>query len=332
MTRKHIDDVQPATVKEHYDLILKEESIINHEPHNITPEDLPDWYDEKLYKIYQRLYAKNIMSFVINVLVGIVALFAVPSISKVLWYIKRSHTPHLAYKRYYRTILYIHHLYLSDIHNSNDIYYKFINAIRSKHTFNSNKAKNGNCGGIYQRDMVLTQVCAIGYIFVMPEVFGLRIKPEEEKAMLHFWRVMGHMLEIPDRINVCRKNVAETRELLVMLIDKFSEYLNNPQPEYNELTNALLDGLWYGNIGINKEAFLTFTYQLSNVKHKISLRWYNWIILKCYKLIFRLFLVPYIGPVMKIIFNKIILITLYLAQNLPFIAWMSFGRKKSQLI
>ncbi|XP_032687054.1 uncharacterized protein LOC116851596 [Odontomachus brunneus] len=332
MRRKHIDDVQPATVKEHYDLILKEESLINHEPHNITPEDLPDWYDEKLFKIHQSLYARNIISFVIGVLVGFIGLFAVPSISKVLWYVKGSHTPCLAYKRYYQTLLYMHHVYLADLQNSDDKFYKYINTIRYKHTFNSNKARNGNGEGIYQRDMVLTQVAAIGYIFVMPEVFGLRIKPEEEMAMIHVWRVMGRMLEIPDRINVCRKDVAETRELFLMLIDKFSAHLNNPSPEYNELTNALLDGLWYGNIGINKEAFLMFIYQLNNVKHKISLRWYNWIILKCYKFIFRLLLIPYIGPVTKIIFNKTILITLYFAQNLPLIAWMSFGRKKSQLI
>lgn len=73
------------------------------------------------------------------------------------------------------------------------------------------------------------------------------------------------------RINICRKNVAETRELFLMLMDKFSENLNNPSPEFNVLSNALLDGLWYGNIGINKEAFLTFVYELSNVKREYSI-------------------------------------------------------------
>lgn len=41
--------------------------------------------------------------------------------------------------------------------------------------------------------------------------------------------------------------------------------------------------------------------------------------------------VPYIGDVIRVIHNKMILISLYLVQNLSLIAWMLFGKEESQL-
>lgn len=58
---------------------------------------------------------------------------------------------------------------------------------------------NACVGGIYQKDMALTQFAFVGYVFIAPISIGLRNKPEEEEAFNHFWRVIGYMLGIPDR-------------------------------------------------------------------------------------------------------------------------------------
>jgi len=47
--------------------------------------------------------------------------------------------------------------------------------------------------------MAITQFAFIGYALMNPKSIGLCIKPQEEEALNHFWRVIGHMLEIPDR-------------------------------------------------------------------------------------------------------------------------------------
>lgn len=78
-------------------------------------------------------------------------------------------------------------------------WYKSMNVIRWKHKTNCQKSKKADIGSIYQQDMVLTQFGFIGYILIMPEVFGLRNKPEEDEAFNHFWRVTGYMLGIPNR-------------------------------------------------------------------------------------------------------------------------------------
>lgn len=77
--------------------------------------------------------------------------------------------------------------------------YKTINMIHRKHKISSTRSKNAGVGGIYLRDMAITQFAFIGYALITPKFFGLCNKPQEEEALNHFWRVIGHLLQIPDR-------------------------------------------------------------------------------------------------------------------------------------
>lgn len=61
------------------------------------------------------------------------------------------------------------------------------------------KSINANVGGIYQRDMALTQFGFMGYVLINPQLLGLRNNAEEDRAFVHLWRVIGHMIGIPDR-------------------------------------------------------------------------------------------------------------------------------------
>lgn len=78
-------------------------------------------------------------------------------------------------------------------------FYKSLNIIRWKHSITSRRSLDSNEGGILQKDMVLTQFGFIGYILIVPEVIALTNKKEEREAINHFWRVVGHLLGIPDR-------------------------------------------------------------------------------------------------------------------------------------
>jgi hypothetical protein len=77
--------------------------------------------------------------------------------------------------------------------------YKTINVIHRKHKSSSKRSEKAGVGGIYQRDMAITQFAFIGYMLISPKSIGLNITPQEEEAFNHFWRVIGHMLGIPDR-------------------------------------------------------------------------------------------------------------------------------------
>ncbi|EFN83704.1 hypothetical protein EAI_10240 [Harpegnathos saltator] len=311
---------------------MNDVSEIDYEHYEVTPKDLPDWYDEKLCKLSQDFCLRNIFSFITANTIGVIILFAIPSISKVLSHTKQGNTPYLAYMRYYRTMLYVIDMHTYNMGDPESKFYKAIKTIRFKHAWGNNKAKKNNSGAIYQKDMAITQFAFIGHLLCMSESFGVHFKPEEEKAFIHFWRVVGHILGISDRINICRKSVAETRELLQMIIDKFSEYLSDPSPEFDELLEPMLSGLWYGNLSVNQETLLTFTYRFYNVKREVPLGWYSWLNMKYHEIVFRLLLVPYIGPILKIFINQITFMTIFFVRYLPLIAWISFGKKKSQIV
>lgn len=77
--------------------------------------------------------------------------------------------------------------------------YKTINVIHRKHKTTSRRSDKAGIGGIYQRDMAITQFAFVGYVLIAPQSIGLCNKPQEEEAFNHFWRVIGHMLGISDR-------------------------------------------------------------------------------------------------------------------------------------
>ena len=78
-------------------------------------------------------------------------------------------------------------------------FYKSINVIRWKHTVSSKGAMGKSRDGISQKDMVLTQFGFIGYVLTSPRLFGLSDSLDERQGITHFWRVIGHLLGIPDR-------------------------------------------------------------------------------------------------------------------------------------
>ncbi|XP_018403425.1 PREDICTED: uncharacterized protein LOC108780274 [Cyphomyrmex costatus] len=279
MRNKHIDDVQPLTVDEHYKLIIEDKSVIDPEATDVTSSDLPKWYNKQLYKEAQNFYEQNLMSIVAASVLGLVLVFAVESILKVLLYTKRSNTTCSAFKRYIETILHIDNLYTYDSSDTDSKWYKSINTIRWHHTMSTRMTKKAGIGEIYQRDMVLTQYAFLGYVFMVPRNLGLKTTPEEDEAFNHFWRVNGYMLGITDKLNLCRKNAIETTELCFKIKDLFRTYLINESPEFYEITLNTLNAIWYTNILMDADLFMAIIYMTHDLPHK-KLGWRSLLIKK----------------------------------------------------
>lgn len=73
------------------------------------------------------------------------------------------------------------------------------------------------------------------------------------------------------RLNLCRKTATETRELCQKVAHILTEYLNNAPSEFYHIALAILDGLWYMDITLEKHAFLNFTYQLHGIECEYSI-------------------------------------------------------------
>lgn len=331
MKKKHIDDVQASTVDEHLKLILEDDSI-NNPIMDVTSDNLPHWYNKKLYKEAQNYYSRSIMAINTAHFIGIIAVFSIKQILKILMFTKQSNTTCAAFRRYLQTYLHIHNLYKYDANNSNSNWYKSMNVIRWKHKTNCQKSKKADIGSIYQQDMVLTQFGFIGYILIMPEVFGLRNKPEEDEAFNHFWRVTGYMLGIPNRLNICRKTAVETRELCQKIFrNVYIRNLSEVSPDFYHISSTVINAFSYVDIHSDKDSILALTFRLHGIEYKKPLGWYSWLNIKYIELVFKMCLIPYVGTVIKMYFNCLYRFKLFLAENYPVFAWAKLGKKNVQI-
>ncbi|GAB1864215.1 hypothetical protein CAJAP_05294 [Camponotus japonicus] len=318
--KKHINAVQTSTVDEHYELLLKEKNLIDPKFINVTPDDLPHWYNEKLFKEAQNYYKRNVLALVISSFLGLFAIISIPDILRVLAYTKKNNISYIVSNRYVQTLFRIHNLYICDP-NFDSNWCKVINMIRGKHTVNNKKSIKANIGGIYQRDVALTQFVFLGYILTTPKSIGLRNTLEEEEAFIHLWRVVGYMLGIPDRLNICRKTVEETRELCQKISNGIlANYLNEAPPDFYSMVSSILQEIWYIDLTLDKDALLTFIYRLHGIKYNVPLKWYSWLSMKYRDLIFYLYLVPYVGTIMRMYQNYMFILTLRILQG-----WSKFA-------
>ncbi|XP_033354083.1 uncharacterized protein LOC117235830 [Bombus vosnesenskii] len=332
-TKTHINDAQPATVDEHFQLILHDREIIDHDFVKVTPDDLPEWFDEKLFKIGQEYYNGNLLGFGAALASGLTVILAVPDILEVLLFTRQNATINSSYKRFSQTLLLMYALFHSDMLDPNSKWFSALNAIRQKHAKVSKKRVKQNLHGIYQKDMAITQFGFLGYVFVCPEKIGLAYATEEQKiGFNHFWQVTGHLLGVSDRINICRRTVEETIELCKRIQNEILvKHLENPRPEFLRMMTNITHGLWYVDLSVNEDAFLALAYNLTGIKYIKPIGWYSYLNQKTRELILQSCNIPFIGWVIRQIFNLILAVSYWILEYYPLIPMLAFGRNNAQL-
>ncbi|KXJ78460.1 hypothetical protein RP20_CCG004567 [Aedes albopictus] len=228
---------------------------------------LPEWYDEAKFKHAQNFYRRNAYALVVVALYGLVASMALPSILSVLMFTKRSSSVLTAYRRYMATILHFVGWYTEELKPGTK-YWKSLEFVRRAHSTTSRRANSKSPGMIIsQRDMVIVQFSFVGYVVLSPRMLGIQYNTEDMEAFVHFWRVMGYMLGIEDRFNVCTADLPSTRNRMQQVRDLVIQpgLATTVGEDFRRMTRYMLDGMWYFNVFVNPDATLYFTYRLSGV-------------------------------------------------------------------
>lgn len=112
------------------------------------------------------------------------------------------------------------------------------------HKHGSQAAQRHNIGFINQRDMVLTLYSFSAFSIVRPEFFGLPNDPEMDRAMFHFWHVIGYMLGIEDQFNIFNGDV-ETVHLRSQAVCThiFTPAFLHPPAKFELMYHAAVDGM-----------------------------------------------------------------------------------------
>ncbi|XP_028172961.1 uncharacterized protein LOC114361931 [Ostrinia furnacalis] len=237
---------------------------------NVKPEELemklPDDFDAEKFNRGRRFYWDHSYSFSTSMLLGLVAVFAVPSILRILVSTRRSNSTYTAYKRYLSTLLHTITWFENDLKPGSRSW-KSLYAVRSRHVRAGMAAKLKGLGVVSQRDVALTQFGFIGFSVLKPDKLGIRqLREGDWEAYNYFWHVIGYMIGLEDRYNICRKTFDETREVCQLLLDRvYTPCLENVPEYFEHAARVMLDGMWSVNPTVDEEATLYFCRYLADV-------------------------------------------------------------------
>lgn len=227
---------------------------------------LPVWYDEAKFKHAQDFYRRNANAVGAGMLYGAVALMALPSILNVLMFTKRSSSVLTAYRRYMATILYFVRWYTEELEPGTK-YWKSLEYVRRAHSTTSRRANSKTSGMIIsQRDMVIVQYSFVGYVALSPRMLGIQYNADDMEAFVHFWRVLGYMLGIEDRYNLCTADISTSSHRMQQVRDEVViPALISVGEDFQRMARYMLDGMWYYNVLLNPDAIMYLTYRMTGV-------------------------------------------------------------------
>lgn len=148
--------------------------------------------------------------------------------------------------------------------------WKSLEAVRRGHVIASRYTEKGNAGFITQRDMALTQFGFMGYIALVPHKLGIQMNRDDMEAFVHFWRVIGHMVGIHQKFNLCTDSYDTTRLRLSVIMNQFYRpNLEETSDEFMSMAKALLEGLWCFNPMLDAKAMVFYVRWISNCKNHL---------------------------------------------------------------
>lgn len=321
------------------DINKKIELIINEAPKiklslKFTKPELPFFYDKKKFKLGQETFLNNVFGILIGYLSGLVTLFSISPILDVLRFTNESSIPCTAYQRYAKTLLHVFTWNSSCF----DKILKSIEIVKKRHSDAFQKCSYNSIYNPTQLDMVLTQFAFIGYIILSDTYLGIKVNHTEKEGMIHLWHVIGNMLGIEEKYNLCTGTVEETRLICQEIFEKIyvpALQKRNKDQYFTIMNTAMLEGVWPIFFPIDSSAYTAFTLDLASYTSKTQFNHNN--TMSTYsKIIYNLqhFTLKYLtNPVFiwskffRIILNKLLLISIYITEHFPLLAYLKFGKK-----
>jgi hypothetical protein len=175
-----------------------------------------------------------------------ISILAAPSSKSnlmILNFTKQSSTPMLAYRRFTLNLVHSFFWFAFKITPGSRSWESF-DVIRSVHNHINRRLDKVGEQKISQKDMALTQFLYIGFQIVYQDEMGVHGSVEQFEAYNHALRLMGFMLGIEDRFNVCGESVAETRgRCLAIIEDIFEPAMREMSEEYLSFLKTAVNGV-----------------------------------------------------------------------------------------
>ncbi|CAH1957858.1 unnamed protein product [Acanthoscelides obtectus] len=200
------------------------------------------------------------------------------------------------------------------------------------HNAASNKANTNYQYRINQMDMALTQFGFMGISLVRSEMMGVHnVSDLEWKGFIHLWRVVGYVLGIDERFNICRESVTHTKKICELLIQRvFLHHMRKTSQEFDAMSKALLNGMWAMNPILQHDVFILYLHMvLENSKDYKKPRpnlqpLGTWGTMKLRVIIFVVWALQF--TLIRLFYMYLQIFGLWLMRKFPFIAYYKYGK------
>ncbi|GJQ82406.1 hypothetical protein Trydic_g11822 [Trypoxylus dichotomus] len=225
---------------------------------------LPPYYDEIKFKKAQDVFKEYACNLLFVKLAGLVTLLVDESAVRIMILTNRSSTPEKACQRYKDTIKHVITWYVSDLHDGSALWQSICRVKMMHRGANAQAGKVPGMPQITQLELAGTVFGFIGYAVTRPQSFGLdSLTNTELEALMHFWRVIGYMLGVDDKFNICRESSEETIAIFDALLSTcFKQHMLMKDPSCLQMQFAAIEGISMLGLPIRPKPFLNFTYGL----------------------------------------------------------------------
>lgn len=98
------------------------------------------------------------------------------------------------------------------------------------------------------------------FVLIKPHQLGIQVTRADHEALVHFWRVIGHMVGIRDEYNLLTDSWATTRpRLQLIMADVYRPSLSRTTDEFRRMADNLLCGLWCFNPFLSTPVYVYLT-------------------------------------------------------------------------
>lgn len=231
--------------------------------------------DEALYQKGRIFYQRNFFVVIVSMLAGLYSIIFLPSIAAVLKITGKSDTKVLAFQRYLRTVI-----HTSSWFEDCETMQKSLRLVLQMHRAASNKSVRagsittehhlsvhyddtsatndsdvGKRRGITQLDMVVTQWGFVGPILLFQDnLFRDLDEKDCEAGFVYILYLVGRLLGIEDRFNLCSGSLEETRaRCLAVLRQIIQPEMSRRDHTSVSLSTSLLGGINILNPFLNQQ-------------------------------------------------------------------------------
>lgn len=112
---------------------------------------------------------------------------------------------------------------------------------------------------ISQKDVAITQIAFVGLPLLCHEKPGVQGSVEQFDAFCHLWRVLGYMLGLEDRFNLCGETLSETLSKIEAIRTQiYVPALSNPSGDFYNYYETMTEGIWTFSPDFHPKALMFF--------------------------------------------------------------------------